>query len=449
MPNHHPRRNPGTTDTTKSKADDASTSAPARTAQPADGGRVEADSGAPPSNTAPHKCKPDYFKALRWGVDSLYLSYSGELHPDSLTRLKALKAMAQAKDHPDQQALAQYPINGDVFEVKDKGASLFPYVLENGAFRIQLSKGGKVPMAYVKVSAAYLAHLGPQEAERRLYAILSTLGNLTSSAQVSRIDLFCDFVWTESMEWDRLSWITRAIGIDTYSENNTFTGWVIGRGGIMLGRLYNKLLQAAKVGGDYLIDLWHAAGRQPGEPVWRLEFQIKRDVLNQMGIVPLSSALNHLDGLWSYATTEWLRLAIPQESDQTRSRWPINPLWGHLSAIDWNGNGGPLLRSYDPARTPSDPKLYSMYLGTLVSYMAKRGLADPYAAQEALIAEVVGYYMGRVERDGLSFDDFLAERIALKVRVFGVGLNDPDGLDKLDQAQIDTAAKSYRKASRG
>jgi hypothetical protein len=251
------------------------------------------------------------------------------------------------------------------------------------------------------------------------------------------------------MEWDRTAWVTRASGIDTYSENGIFTGWVVGRAGVMLGRLYNKLLQAKKIGSDYLLGLWREAGRNDDEPVWRMEFQIKRDVLAQMQIAPLSSVLTNLDGLWSYATTDWLRLAIPQESDQTRSRWPINPLWGYLSAIDWNSDGGPLLRSYDPARTPSDPKLYSMYLGTLVSYMAKRGLSDPYAAQEALIAEVVGYYMGKAEWDGLSFDDYLAERIALKVRAFGVGLNDPDGLGKLDQKQIDAAAKSYRKASRG
>lgn len=61
----------------------ATSRSPARTARDA---RVAGDrevaepafEGAPPSNTAPYNCN-EYFKALRWGVDSLYLSYPGEL----------------------------------------------------------------------------------------------------------------------------------------------------------------------------------------------------------------------------------------------------------------------------------------------------------------------------------------------------------------------------------
>src|SRR5690606_1413668 len=72
--------------------------------------------GAPPSNTAPDNCNPEYFQPLRWGIDSLYLSYPGQLLESTEDKLKELKLLAQCRD--DLAALAQYPIQEHCFEVK-------------------------------------------------------------------------------------------------------------------------------------------------------------------------------------------------------------------------------------------------------------------------------------------------------------------------------------------
>ena len=223
----------------------------------AGGGREVAESlmsGAPPSNTAPYNCNDGYFKALRWGVDSLYLSYPGELSRESDARLKALKELAQSSA-PGEVAKAQLPLGSHIFEVKEKGASLFPYILEDGAFRIQLSRPShKAPMAYVKVSAKYLAHVGPVEAEKHLYALLSELGELKESANVSRIDLFVDFQSSVDMEsWDRNAWVTRASSINAYAVSGNFSGWSVGLGGIISARLYNKLLEIVVSGKDWIL----------------------------------------------------------------------------------------------------------------------------------------------------------------------------------------------------
>jgi hypothetical protein len=113
----------------------------------------------PPSNTVPNKYNTEFFKPLRWGIDSLYLSFAGELFPDSEQQLIQLKKLAQAY-HIKDQALAQLKLAGHIFEVKDKGAKFFPYILEDNAFRIQLSKASSksMPMAYVKISSEYLTH---------------------------------------------------------------------------------------------------------------------------------------------------------------------------------------------------------------------------------------------------------------------------------------------------
>ena len=130
-----------------------------RAATPGESGS-EGILGAPPGNTAPHNSNtalPDGFKLLRLAVDSLYLSYPGDLHPGVLRRLIDLKTQAQSLD-PLEQSLAQFVVGDHIFEVKDKGAGMFPFVLDDNAYRIQFSKPSKkLPMAYVKVSAEYLA----------------------------------------------------------------------------------------------------------------------------------------------------------------------------------------------------------------------------------------------------------------------------------------------------
>ena len=218
---------------------------PARTdASQADGDR---ESVAVPSNTATNNSITGEIKPLRWGIDSLYLSYQGNLHDHINSQLAVLKKQAQS-DKVNEQAKSQIQIGDHLFEVKDKGTSMFNYVLEDNAFRIQLSRPNKsVPMAYVKISSEYLTHLLPQEAERSLSKVLSQLGAIESTANVSRVDMFVDFISLQDMEaWDRKAWLTRAGSVNSYSIDSRFTGWTIGLGGVLAARLYDKLYELLK-----------------------------------------------------------------------------------------------------------------------------------------------------------------------------------------------------------
>ena len=409
-------------------------------------------SGARPSNTAPDNSNERNiaFRALRWGVDSLYLSYPGELFTEIESRLASLKHLAQSND-PSEVAKAQYAIDGHIFEVKEKGSSLFPYILEDAAFRIQLSRPGrKAPMAYVKVSAHYLAHVGPSVAEQNLYALLGQFGEIKEAANVSRIDLFVDFESNVDMEsWDRHAWVTRAREITTHSVNGQFTGWSIGLGGIISARLYNKSQEIIDKGKTWVLPLWEAVGWKGESTVWRLEFEIKREVLTQKNLGKLSEVLNHLNGLWSYATTEWLRLTIPNPVDKTRSRWPVHPLWGYFSSVDWEGDGGPLEKRFTPERSPKDDKLYQMAYSAILSYMAKHGIAADrlYEGIEDFLTGAYAFHEEKAYWVGLPFEDFITEKLALKRRQYNTVLDDPGREEQRQEAERDKAARAYRKAS--
>lgn len=403
--------------------------------------------GTPPSNTVPNNCNSEYFKLLRFGVDSLYLSYPGELFPEIDEAIKELKQIAQSTE-PHEQAYAQYPVENHLFEVKDKGARFFPYILEDNAFRIQLSRSRSMPLAYVKVSSEYLTHVLPSEAERALRPIIEHFGAVHKSANVGRIDLFVDFVSPVDMEsWDRHAWVTRASAINAFSIERNFSGWVIGSGGVISCRLYDKTLEIEKQSKKYYLhELWKQAGWNGKDKVWRLEFELKREILTQKGLSKLSEVLNHLNGLWSYATTEWLRLTLPNPDDQTRSRWPIHPLWGYLSSVDWETNDSPLSSRFNTARVPGDDKLFTMSLSYLISFMARENIPDWEAGTAAFINALCIYHGQKSFNLGLPFYDYIREKIAIKARLFNSILNKNEAKE---QAELERQVREYQKQSDG
>ncbi len=303
-------------------------------------------------------------------------------------------------------------------------------------------------MAYVKMSSRYLSSITPKGAEEELRGILKELGTLTASAHVSRIDLCADFVSYENMEsWNREAWVTRGKNIAAYAIDEKFTVWSIGLGGNIACRLYNKLLEIIASGRVDLIPLWEASGRKPEEPVWRVEFQFMREVLAQHGIVDLASVLANLNGLWSYASTEWLRLTIPNPDDQTRSRWPIHPLWGHLSSVDWETDGGPLSRSFKATRLPEDKRIFSLGASSIASYMAKHGITDYGEGLDRFQFDLYGHLQTCGQFMGLSAENFLLEKVRLRAKEFNTILNRLN--EEWKQLEKDKVADAYRKASSG
>ena len=418
---------------------------PARAA--ADGSADAPALDTTPSNTVSNKYNNKYFKLLRWGVDSLYLSFSGGLHPDQEARLERLKKLAQAEQIAEQST-AQFPINEHIFEVKDKGTGMFPYVLDDNCFRIQLSRNRakSMPMAYVKISSEYLTNKTIDDIMIDLLAVLNVLGVLESQTKVSRIDLFVDFASNENMEsWNRTAWVTRSEKINQYAVKGEFSGWSIGMGSTVAARLYHKMIEILTSNKGYLIPLWNEAGWDGKTPVWRLEFELKRDILAQFDVQPLSTCLSHLNGLWSYATTDWLKLTIPSEGDSNRSRWSIHPLWGLLSSVDFETSGGALSREFTAQRIPSDQRLFDYGFSAISSFMAREGIMDLYDGVEAYYRGLYHHLNNRAMNVGATYEEFIQERIAIKAKRFNSILNAIDDVNNHENY----SSEEYRRLSDG
>lgn len=261
------------------------------------------------------------------------MSYHGQLFEHWDIKLDELKTIAQSEDEAEQ-ALAQVSIGSHIFEVRDKGMPRFPYVLVDNCFFIKINRklSKTLPMAHVQISSEYLAAVGVEAAELDLRMVINTLGIVDGEASVSRADLFLDFFCADNLAMiEQPDWITRANLMAKYFDcrlDEPFTGWVIGMGGNLHARLYEKVIEIVnKSHKTYLFELWQANGWQVGEKVWRMEFQTEKQTLKELSIITLSDLLKQQAALWHYLTHDWLRLSIPNPNDTKRDRWPNHPLW--------------------------------------------------------------------------------------------------------------------------
>jgi hypothetical protein len=415
--------------------------------------RPEVAGDAEPSNTASHgyeKGKWEY-RLLRVGVDSLYLSYYGDLFPQIDNELGQRKYYAQSR-HLGEVTLAQWKIGQHVFEVSDKGQQGFAFVLRDNSYRICLrsGQGGKLPVAYVQVSSELLAHKPLEVVADELGEIIEELAESDCVAVVSRIDLYADFQSdTDIGGIRREAWITQASGIDTYSRGGKFTGWVFGAGSALSARIYDKTAEIQKSHKTFFHELWARQGWEGRGTVWRLEFQFRREVLAQFRISALDRLKERLGGLWLHGVAIWLRLAIPDPQDSNRGRWPMHPLWEYLGQIRWRLDDEPLTRIYSPARVPSLEKLFRMQIAILTSYMAIKGIRTYGEALIRLFDDCRDFFEGWC-RDviGKEFPDWLDQKVALKARQFNTHQNvrsvkqDAETSDKVEKDASDYYDKS-------
>jgi hypothetical protein len=412
--------------------------------------RARVGAGALPSNTAPANSNTsNLVTVLRNGIDSLYLSYTGELYDDMEERLKDYKHDAQSR-HPMEKAKAVWVIGEHCFEVKDKGSCYYPYILENNAYRIQFSsaKAKQLPLAYVQLRSDWLTHKGVIHCKTELENIIGTFGLIEAYENVSRCDLFVDFVAEVDLEQIQLAqWVTRSKRHGTFHVDKVFTGYTFGLGGDISARLYDKTEEIKKSGKIYLYDLWRDKGWKEGQRVYRLEFELKNRVLTEHDAKTIDKLLYRAGGLWRYCLLNWLKLTIPNVADDTQSRWPLHPLWVELADIEWQGSFEGVSIPARTTRIPPDSNLFEAGLSGLTSYMAIHQLDDYEEAIPKFIFDAAHYHNEKSHFTGVDFHTYMEEKAALKGRRYNV-IN-----QKLHEKQVESdlrrSQEAYRKASDG
>ncbi len=128
------------------------------------------------------------YKELFKGLDSLYVSFNGTLKEGLTEHLNEKKTLAQSEDEK-KQALATMDIEDHHFEVSDKGAGYYTYILADNWYQIKItaSKKQKVPTIYVQIKSELLNCLGHEYAIYKLREIVSKLLVLIEEEKVSSV----------------------------------------------------------------------------------------------------------------------------------------------------------------------------------------------------------------------------------------------------------------------
>lgn len=316
------------------------------------------------------------FKEIFKGLDSLYVSFNGTLKEGLTELLNEKKTIAQSDDEK-KQALATMDIEDHHFEVSDKGAGYYAYILSDNWYQIKItaSKKQKVPTIYVQIKSELLNRAGHEYSIYKLREIVNKLLVLIEEEMISRADIFVDFVTNADIEGiEKQSLVTRTRKIDKHWDGG-FTGWSLGLGGVISARLYDKTIEMKKSQKEYLIKIWEYGGWNPSERVWRIEFQLKREFLGQMSLKTYSDLLSGINDIWRYCTCDWLKLAIDDDT-QNRTRWKIDPLWEMIQQISFlDGSSTGVTREVNKERIPSDKILYQNgIIGYMTSFAARDGL---------------------------------------------------------------------------
>ena len=254
-----------------------------------------------------------------------------------------------------------------------------------------------LPAVYTRIASEFIHEVGPCSALTDLKAFVAQLlPGQVDEVVCSRADIYADFQGWVPRSQDYDLFVTRSrrntCHIAVHYDGRHFTGFTFGRDA-MVARLYDKGLEVVHSGKSWMRDIW-GDWLDPSVPVWRLEFQLRREVLAECSLTSPEDVLAQRSNLWAYAM-RWLSLREPTPG-VTRTRWPIADAWSYLTRSQPETGCSPLVRKR--IREHDESVLVRGLAGYASSLAAVTGVSDLDLAM-LVSRRRVGEYMDATGRD--------------------------------------------------
>ena len=91
-------------------------------------------------------------------------------------------------------------------------------------------------------------------------------------------------------------------------------------------RIYDKTLEILKSSKQWFKTIWLENGWNSNKNVWRVEFQIRREVLKELNIYCFEDIAERIEGVWGYLTQNWLKLKI-KDNNKNSTRFQLDERW--------------------------------------------------------------------------------------------------------------------------
>lgn len=251
---------------------------------------------------------------LSSGIDTLELSidvfWNDTRLFDSLADIKE-KSKEEDKEIPSMMEGNQKQDKW-IFNVKPHGARGYEWLLIGNEFSMKIGRWKEPisrPSIRVEINSETLWRKGPHNTYERILRLISYAGGSIVSDKPSRADLCVDMLF-DSKLW-KLDLIlyraTRARDWEIAGENKIIKQLKVGREKILC-RIYDKALEIKTKGKkEWFYEIWGIDEVPEGSRAIRVEFQIRREILKELGADKGTDFFRLCNEIWAYCTKKWLK----------------------------------------------------------------------------------------------------------------------------------------------
>lgn len=295
-------------------------------------------------------------RLLHYGVDSLeYCAYCdfGDDWEKITASLEEGKESARGLEEG-----VPFTVNGELSgNILPRGFGLFRYVIvtQFGQIRFaQQAVADSYPNVWVKCSSEGLHALSLEAIEAYFQSWIESLGGKVMAIKdkrtgqpvhnyrVNRLDLAADFRMSSplTVDWLETRKVCRQTRWTSHLDGDRLQTYYVGdmKKSHVLMRIYDKLEQIrAENRAAHILDVWpdedgairrEAFTPTDGAHVWRVEFEVKKEVLREYEVVTLRDIAEKQQAIWRHLTVDWCAFREDTEASRTNvSRRPVSPFW--------------------------------------------------------------------------------------------------------------------------
>lgn len=248
----------------------------------------------------------------------------------------------------------------------------------------------KTPNVFVSINSETLWHQGIQKSLELVSEQIKALRGELTDHVVSRCDPCVDLIIPDGLTYEFIQKHRVPANRKThiYEDNQLETYYAGAAGADIQLRIYDKSLEInQQFQKSWFLDLW---GVKTCKDIWRIEYQLRREVLRQFEIRTIYQLEQKLPGIWHYLTEAWFSLRL--QDNKNSSRRTIHPLWELVNAsAECFGTIVDAQRELT-AREQKPAWYVSHIAGCLLAYAVCKQKSDQNEALEELTKELQIYF---------------------------------------------------------
>ena len=268
------------------------------------------------------------FRYLICGIDSLDLGLFvqwDENWPESVINLQEKKDAAQGNNGILDKTCA----DREFLHLPSGKAPNYRFHLKFAEYELYLAISevfGQSPNAYLSIHAESIWKDGIHKILELIALDLLNFGGNIIKVKVSRVDLCADFKVSPGLTLPFLQQhkVTKSSEVRSIIKSEVLeTCYFASPKSPVQLRIYDKGKEVLSMG----TKLWFAEhwGTDDFDNIVRVEYQLRRTFLRQVGIDSLDDLFQKCGGIWFYLTEEWFSLRMPDKVQQNRRE--IHPWW--------------------------------------------------------------------------------------------------------------------------